>query len=407
MLLFTALVITAIMMIWAVAATYQANFQTSALRHSYRKSELYYLAKRATSRALNQLNVDPTWLASHNSLANADTSTPGTRCWADSTTPGTLMLRCQASIGSSKESMCVPIVKQDDSDIHIYSIAPSLGGGPDLIAWTTKTKADWESLPPIPGISKILCTTQTPNGDVYAIGQISPGTGLYRYRQGQGWVQLPDPPGGISLSSLSAGGDNQLVCLGSDNSLLVLPLGTSQAQPMQWAAVPPPSGLTLTNVAGEPNGSAVSFATGSTNSGQEVYRYDQASGNWTSLPAPVASTFDAVSGSLQNTGGVVSDFSGGLVVDKDGRVFAASNPGGGSASVVYAFTPDAPASTTGTWDALPPLPALEWQGQTVSNPSGFATQVEHLQADDQGGVWAQSTNPTSQSFAIIRFQGQP
>ena len=43
-----------------MAATYQANFQTSATRQSYRESELYYLAKRAASRSLNQLNFDPT-----------------------------------------------------------------------------------------------------------------------------------------------------------------------------------------------------------------------------------------------------------------------------------------------------------------------------------------------------------
>ena len=205
MILFTSLVIASIMMIWAVAATYQANFQSSATRYSYRKSELYYLAKRATSRALNQLNIDPNWLPTHTSLASADTSTPGTKCWADASTPGTLVLRCQANIGSTSESMSVPILKQSDTDIHIYSITPAVGGGPDLIAWTTKNKADWESLPPIPEIQTISTTAQTPNGDVYAIGKLASGTGLYRYREGQGWVQLPDAPSGVSLTVLQAG----------------------------------------------------------------------------------------------------------------------------------------------------------------------------------------------------------
>lgn len=405
-ILFTALVIAAIMMLWAVAATFQTNFQTSATRHSYRKSELYYLAKRATSRALNQLNLDPNWLATHTSLATADDSTPGTLCWVEpGSKAGTLMLRTKATIGNASDFLNVPILKESDTDIHIYSIAPAVNGGPDLIAWTTKTKADWESLPPIPGVTKILSTTQTPGGDIYAVGELGTGTGLWRYRKGQGWVQLPDPPSGVQLQSLSAGGNERLVCRGSDNSMMILPLGTDQSQPMQWKSVDPPTGLTLTNVAAHPGGNGEAYATGTGASGQVVYHYDVASDSWNQYPVPVASTFDPATGAPTGTGGPITDFSGGLVAGKDGSVYAASNSAG-SASVVYAFKPDAPGSQTGTWSAVPPLPALEWQGDTVTSPAGYATQVEHLQVDDQGGLWAQSNaaSGATQSFSIIRFQ---
>ena len=407
-ILFTALVIAAIMMIWAVAATYQANFQTSATRHSYRKSELYYLAKRATSRALNLLNVDPQWLAAHHSPETADVSTPGTRCWAESATgpSAKIVLRCRATIGGTEESMSVPILKDSDSDTHVYSITPAVGGGPDLIAWSSKNKAAWESLPPIPGVQKILSTAPSPNGDVFAIGQLSPGTGLWRYRKGQGWLQMPDPPANVSLSSLSTGGNEQLVCKGSNNKLMLLPLSNSQSEVMEWKSVSPPNGIVLGNVAANPSGSAVAYATGAGPSGQVVCQYDKTNDSWTSYPAPVAKTFNNLTGAASGGGGAVSDFSGGLVASGTGKLFAASNPGT-SASVVYAFKPDAPGATTGTWDAVPPLPALEWQGTDVTNPSGYATKVEHLQLDEKGGLWAQSTSPDGKKFSIIRFPTPP
>lgn len=407
-ILFTALVIAAIMMIWAVAATYQANFQTSATRHSYRKAELYYLAKRATSRALNQLNVDPLWLSNHKSSGTADISTPGTRCWVEAGTgpSAKMVLRCRATLGGTEESMSVPILKDSDSDTHVYSITPAVGGGPDLIAWSTKNKATWESLPPIPGVQKILSTAPSPNGDVFAIGQLSQGTGLWRYRKGQGWVQMPDPPANVSLSSLSTGGNEQVVCKGSDNSLMLLPLGSSQSEVMEWKSVSPPSGVVLSNVAANPSGSSVAYATGAGANGQVVCQYDKGTGSWTSYPAPVAQTFDNLTGASQGGGGPVTDFSGGLVASGTGKLFAASNPGT-SASVVYAFKPDAPGSTSGSWSAVPPLPALEWQGPNVSNPSGYATKVEHLQLDEKGGLWAQSTSADGKKFSIIRFPTPP
>lgn len=407
-ILFTALVIAAIMMIWAVAATYQANFQTSATRHSYRKSELYYLAKRATSRAINQMNVNPNWASTHKTFASADTSTPNTHCWVETGT-GTgakMVLRCQASLGGTEESMSVPILADSDSDTHVYSITSAAGGGPDLIAWSTKNKATWESLPPIPGIQKILSTAPCPNGDVFAIGQLAQGTGLWRYRQGQGWVQMPDPPPNVSLSSLSAGGNERLACKGSDNSLMLLPLGTSQSAVMQWESVSPPAGVVIGNVAANPLGNALTYVTGAGSSGQVVCQYDSDSGNWASYPAPVARRFDAQTGAPTGGGGAVTDFSGGLVASPTGRLFAASNEGTG-ASVVYAFRPDAPGSTGGSWTAVPPLPALEWQGANVSNPRGYATKVEHLQLDEKGGLWAQSTNPDGSKFSIIRFPTPP
>lgn len=101
------------MLIWAIAAVYRVNQQAGATRFSYRRSEVYYLAKTGVSRAVNQMNTNPNWIGAHTSLVNGDNSTPGTVCWADAAGgTGTLMLHCKASIGSSTETLSVPLLEQ-------------------------------------------------------------------------------------------------------------------------------------------------------------------------------------------------------------------------------------------------------------------------------------------------------
>lgn len=407
MILFTALTIAMIMMAWAVAAVQRANQVSSATRYSYRKSEAYYLAKMATSRALNQLNINPNWASTHTQLASADESTPNTKCWIEATSsPNSQVLRCQATVNKQVEYLNVPLLKQDPATSNMFSLTPPLGKGPDLVAWCTTDEGNWAALPPIPGVQRILSTTASPNGDVFSIGENAVGTRVFRYRTGQGWVQMPDPPTGLTLSSISAGGNNQLVCKGSDNSLLILPIGGTGEVSMQWDAVSPPSGTTLAQVAAHPLGRPLTYASATNSGGQPVvYQYNGDSKNWAQYPSPAPVALDAATGAPLPTPAQVSNLSGGITADKNGVVYAVSNTPN-EASVVYAFKPDAPGASTGNWTALPPVPALEWQGTSIGVGSGFATNLSHVRSDDQGQLWAQQTDLNGRS-EIVSLKGLP
>lgn len=284
-------------------------------------------------------------------------------------------------------------------------MTPAYGGGPDLIARTTVTSSTWTPLPAIPGISKIVSAALTPRGDVYAIGQNTSGTSLWRYRTGQGWRQMPDAPAGVALSSLSAGGEERLICRGSDNTLLILPLG-AVGDALEWGAVNAPAGKTLQDVASHPQGKRRDYATVTDASGQVgVAQYDHDADAWTVFPAATAVQFDPITGAVLGSGGAVPNFGGGLTVDKTGRIFAGSNPPG-APPVVYSFQPTVEGANTGTWSPLPAVPALEWEGTIVSNPSGFNTSISNLKTDDQGRLWAQLTNPSGK-YSMVHMGTTP
>lgn len=409
-ILFTALVIAGIMMAWAIAATHRANFTTGAAGFSYRKSEVYYLAKTAMSRGLNNLNSSASWASAHSSRGSADSSTQGTLCWVEpGGRPDSLMLRCEAKIGSHVETLSVPVLRQEGTDTQIYSIAPAYGGGPDLIAWSTVSADVWETLPPIPGADKILSVCSTPNGDLYAIGKSPTSTALWRYRTGQGWIQMPDTPPGVTISMLSAGGDKEIVCLASDNTLLTLTLPSDSSSQMEWGALSPPAGTTLTNVAAHPAGEPFAYASATDPTGKPVLlQYVDSTGSWVQLPPPTPTVYNAATGaSTASSAGSVPNYAGGVAVTRDGKIYAASNPAG-SASVVYEFQPSAAGSNVGTWRTLPAVPALEWQpDNSVASPNGFASDLKHLRSDDEGKLWAQSTNPVTGKYSVIQIDPAP
>lgn len=389
MLLFLSLVIAFIMMLWVVAATHRANFQTAAAGFSYRKSEAYYLAKRAANRSLNALNQDNGWVTAHTGRANADTSTPDTLCWIE--VVGTdKVLRCEAKVNWQTHKLSVPLLEFSDTDTHIYSISPSRNGGSDLIAWTTIAGDEWETLPPVPGESSIDSIAPAPNGDVFAI--VGGGTSLWRYRPGQGWIRMPDAPSGVQLSQVSTGGGSRVVVMGSNNTLMTLPLDAS----LVWDVRQPPRGTTITNLHTHPGGADYSYATLDLGLGsrQGLAQFNHQSSTWSSLPLVSASD-----------GGSITNFSGGLAVDTGGRVFAASN-NPGEPSAIFKYEPTTPGATTGTWTELPPVPALQWVGGSPS-VNGFATDLRHLRADDRGKLWVQWTDPSGTAYSVIELEADP
>lgn len=397
-ILFTALAIAAVMMLWAIAAVQQVNFQTQANRHAYRKSELYYLCKQAASRSMYRLNHNAGWLSVYTSATSADTTTPGTRCWAEpiSGKPGCYNLRCSAKIGDSEDTLTVPLAADSDSSTHVYSVTPSANGG-DLVAWTSRTKDGWDALPPIPGSTKIVGVAGTMDGDIYAIAKGTGGNKLWRYRRGRSWVQLPDAPGGVQPVSLAANGDTQLSCLGSDNSLLIFPL---KVNAMQWQSVDPPAGVKLKDLACSLGTSTRTYVSAQGTGGPKLLHYDQADSSWATYPSPPGVTINPTTGQASQTGQPVADFSGGVAVNGAGKIFLASNPGD-SPSVIYAFKPDSEGSTSGAWTPLPPVPDLSWQGVTAQAKTDYATSLHHLRIDDQGGLWAQLTSSDGRVFGDI------
>lgn len=383
-----ALAVTFILMMWAVAAVQRANFVSGAVLFSYRKSEACYLAKRALSRSLYLMNKSSGWGAAHNSEANADDSTEGALCWLEPGSTGTTRnLRCKATVEGHVESVTVPILRQTPSSLHIYTVAPSLGG-PDMLAWCSQTAPGWESLPAIPGATKVLSVAATPKGDICTIVENPDGsTVLWRYRLGRGWQQMPDAPAGVKLSHLSAGGGDQLVCLGSNNAVMVL-----KTEPMGWNDVGAPTGRTLTNVAAHPVDAQYSYATVASGSGEAgVAQVNLQTGEWLPFPAPGPPN------------GL--DLSGGITADKSGNVYVGENPAMG-ASIVHAYHPPAPGDTTGSWTALPPVPALEWQGD-IATATGDASGIKNLKADNEGKLWVQWQSPTTGKVSVISLPGLP
>ena len=396
--LITAVVISFVLLLWAVAALYRASFQTSSVMFSHRKSESYFLAKRAINRSIYFLNNDAAWSGQHNSRSNADDYTDGALCWVE-TVDGQLVLQCEAAVGAQTTELSVPLASNSRTDTHIYSISPSLGGGPDVISWTTENTENWKSLPPIPGADEIVSVVGTDLGDVFAISQTGSTTLLWRYREGRGWVQMPDLPGGVSISELSVARSARLIVLGSDNSILTLPIDSS----LSWEQISAPGGATLRHVTLPVTSPERAYSVSDTASGPAIHQYEFGAGNWTQLSVPTAAHFDPSSGALTSQSGPVPNFEGGIAVDEEGHVFVASNPSG-EPSVIYEFRADAPGSTTGTWRVLPPVPAFQWSAdESTIGANQFSSQLKDLSVDDEGLLWVQWQDPGSENFSTIQI----
>lgn len=399
-ILISALAIAAVLLLWAVAATYRANFQSNAALFSYQKSEVYYLAKRAASRGVYLMNNQPDWIASHTGRGNADTSTPDTLCWVEEISPDQFVMRCEATVGARTTQLTIPMLTQDDETSQLYSVAPSQNGGPDVVGQTSTSAGIWSSLPPIPGHDRILSIAPTPNGDCYAIGGSGTETTLWRYRPGRGWMQMPDVPGDVQIAGLSAGGDDRLVCRGSDNSLLILSLGSSAGTEVQWNAVSAPSGATLEAVTAVQSGAPTTYASASASGGARLYLHDESAG-WAVVTDPPNYAYDPANGGpLATSGSTPPNYDGGIAADDQGHLYVSTNPPG-SASVVQHFVPDSPGAATGTWELLPPVRAMEWTGPaSSSNPTGYVTNMSNLELGPQGQLWAQWNKSPDEYFVV-------
>jgi hypothetical protein len=374
-ILYTAIVIAFLTMMWAVAAIYRVNHQTGATVHSHRKSEVYYLAKQAASRALFKINSVPDWVTSHSSSASADTSTPGTKAWIEDD-GSQKVLFAEAKVASETRTLKVPIRDISEPSTKLFSLSPS-ENGPDLISWATTLAGDWKGLPPIPGASVILSTAVTSDGDVYAAVGDQPTGVLWRYRTGQGWTQMPDLPTGVQVTELSCSGNARLVGKGSDNTLLRLPLGSSAGVTMSWEAVPAPGGANLQHVEIDPKGADKTVATASASGSPQVHVYD--GNNWIQHAVPTGTT----------------NLDGGLTIDANGNIYVAENSNSsGTAATIYKLDSTASGLSPSDWEALPPVPAIEWVGSTALNPTGTIEQIARIEADPKdGSLWVQWDDP--------------
>ncbi|MFA5505304.1 MAG: hypothetical protein WC423_07755 [Vulcanimicrobiota bacterium] len=393
----TAVVVAFILLLWSVAALYRASFHSSSVMFGHRKSECYYLAKRAISRSIFFMNSGPAWVAAHTGRDNADDYTEGALCWVE-VIDSQLVLRCEASVGAQSTQLSVPMATNSATDTHVYSISESLNGGPDLISWTTQNTEDWKSLPPIPNATEIQSAVGTDTGDVFAIAGLDGNTVLWRYRQGGGWVQMPDLPAGVSISGLSVSSSERLIALGSDNSMLMLPIDSS----LSWEQIAAPTGADLKNVTLPITSSERAYAVTETGGQTTLHQYGFESENWSQLPLPTAAHFDPATGVLTEQSGSVPNLEGGIAVNQSGQIFVASNPPG-EPSVVYQFRADTPGSTAGTWRVLPPVPAFQWVSDDTVNVTDYCTQLQDLRVDDQGLLWVQWQDPNSASFSTIQI----
>lgn len=382
-ILYTAVVIAFLTMLWAVAAVHRVNNQTGVTLHSYRKSEAYYLAKQAASRSLAFMNADPTWLDTHNSRANADSTTTGTEAWVEKS--GTnLTLIVEAKVAGQKRELKIPILDENSDSSKIFSLSPSANAGPDVISWATTKDGDWKGLPPIPGALTIKAMATSKSGDVFACTNGPSGGMLWRYRTGQGWMQMPDLPGKVELTQISCSGDSRIVGKASDNSILKLPLGTTSGTSMKWESVAAPANNTIQVVEADPSGADKTFITSTEGSDPKIWLLEGST--WRTQTPPSG----------------VNNLDGGLTVDSDGKVYVASN---GQPATIYVRDSNSAGDNSNDWKPIdssmgPPgsVPAIEWMGASAQNPSGFIENVVTIKADPgDNSLWVQWNNPGGSS----------
>lgn len=403
--LFISISISLILMIWAVAATVQVNRQTNFNLLSANKTQAYYLAKQGASRSLYLLNnanfEDPQtrqkWAQAHPSRDKADrATTPGVACWIE-TTATTQIVRSEATWEGYTHLLSVPIAHQGPSPVKLYSIAPTAVTGQTAIVWTSSATPNWEALPPIPGFPGANSVAATDSGDVYALATGGSITALWRYRLGQGWIQMPDLPNGAAATQLTACQDSQLVCKGSDKEIEVLSLGTDKNVPMEWKSIPVPGDRTLDKVAAHSGDSRYLFATLTSSSGAaEVQMCDTKDNSWSkfsspSLPANLIA-------------------SGGLTADQKGTVYVGHNPkdasGQSQPSEIYGCKRSSANDTSATWTKLPAIPAIEWTAGQARNPTGrSATDISDLKVDNQGTLWLKRDVPGTGNHTVITLDG--
>ncbi len=400
-ILLSALAIAFIMALWVAAAVQRTTMQSSSVVFSHKKSRAYYLARTGISRSLYSINISPHWVNNHNSREQADsTTTEGAECWVE-TIGGQLLLRCVAEVDRQTAKLDVPLLAIDTGEPRVLAVSPSLGSGPDVIAWTGVNTEGWHSLPPIPGQTEILDICGGEGAATFALATDGSVSTVWRYRPGRGWMQLPDFPPGVTLSSIAVGSGSRLLGLGSDNSLVVLPLNSS----LEWEQVEAPSGADLSAIAPSIANQPLAYVTAETSGSPSVYQLNLTSNHWSQIPVPSAVQHDA-EGQPQATGGAVPNFEGGIAADEQGNIFVASNPPGESA-VLYRFEPELPGASTGTWQAFPAIPHFEWDPDTGIQGHGFAQRFADLKADTEGHLWVRSEGlpPSSPSNLLIDING--
>ncbi len=403
--LFISISISLILMIWAVAATVQVNQQTKFNLLSSNKTQAHYLAKTGVSRSLFLLNdanfVDPEtkqkWAVAHTSRETADRkTTTGVACWLESS-GSTQIVRSEASYEGHTQLLSVPIAHQGPSPVKLYSIASPDNSGQTAILWTSSGTLGWEALAPIPGYPTVKSVAPTESGDVYSLATNGSQTALWRYRLGQGWVQMPDLPSEVSASQLTACKDAQLVCKGSDKEVYILSLGTEKGVPMEWKSISAPSGMSLDKVSAHVGDSRFLFATMTSSSGAtEVSRCTLLDKTWSKF------------GSIGLPSGY--EASGGLTSDDKGTVYLAHNPkdlsGQPQPSQIYGCKTNSQTAPPTTWVKLSGVPAIEFIGGSPVNPTGkFTTNVSDVTADNQGRLWLKRDVPGTGNHTVITMDG--
>lgn len=397
-LLVSSIVVALVMMMWVVAALISTRSQTSNVLQSHRKSKSYFLAKTGVSASLYRINSDATWTGTHNSKANGSTEIAGTTCWVE-TSGSQLVLRCEATVDGQVSSLTVPLLETEDRDTEVLSVTTSADGH-DVIAKNSVSVVGWEALPPLPGLPDIFSATGADNGDIYAVAENPEGGSLlWRYRPGRSWLQLPQLPTGVSISTVSIAKDDRLIARGSDNSLQVLPLDGN----LDWQSYAPPPGTTnLEQVVFSSVNPKLAYATteGGDPSTRELWRYEfpddysetLAPGQWTSIPAPPAAAhFDSSGNATFN--GAVPNFDGGVGTGPNGEVIVASNPPG-EPSVLYKYT---------AADGWSVFPAVKFYQNGVTTDPPLVTSIKDLKVDEDGFIWMQAQATGTDTYSNLRI----
>ena len=397
----TSLIIAFVMSLWVIAALYRNSFMSSAVVFAYQKTEAHYQAKAGISRALDEINGTngALWISSHTSESTGSTDPDsGAIRWAE-TSGGGMVLKSKAGNGSQSKTLTVPLKTLDNHDTHLYSITPSASGGPDLIAWKTTNGANWQTLPAIPGMTSINSIAGSGNGDVFTVASGTDGaTLLWRYRVGRGWSPMPKPPTDVSISSLAVGASSKLITLGVDTSGNKTLQHMDLNESLEWKEAPAlPSGHDMTQVTISTNASDEAYVASVENSEAHIHRFDFATDSWTEIAsAPEEAHFDAA-GLYHPNGDLVENFDGGIGVDPNGHIYAASNSGS-EPSAIYRLENASPR----TWRIVPPITTPSWDNDGNIIPStGYATILKDLKVDDDGVVWVQWQSPVDDNFGTM------
>lgn len=169
---------------------------------------------------------------------------------------------------------------------------------------------------------------------------------------------------------------------------------------MRWESVEPPAGLKLSDLTSAPTSGPLFCAAAQSAEGPVLVQYSLTTGQWEHYPMPTRANYNLQTGRSEGSTGNLQDLSGGLSFSPDGKLFVASNEPG-KAAAIYRFEPSQESSTQGEWQALPPLRGVQWRGNQAQGSQLFASRVDHLRVDEEGGLWAQLTAPDGIQFSDI------